>query len=217
MEYRKAVELEPVAWGVMEEHHVLLYQRGPHVEWIMVKPSTPAASAPDWKMKRVTGVNAYLALPSEDRPRHFGEDPYPEPFIAVEVSASYWERLDQDQQEGFLDHVLSWLRYDYEKGKWTIEGPEFGEFSEVLERHGFWRPDKRLQHFAETVSGQLSLLPEGVSPDAFDDTEDDQDQEVLDVAITHDGKTVHTNTDAMRKLGEHIEGSGVLEGVLNDQ
>lgn len=192
-EYRKANEVETVAQEVMSENHALLDQRGPHTEWIMVKPSTPAATVPDWKMRKIQGVNAYLALP--EKPARFGEDPYPTPFIAVEVSERYWERLDEDQREGFLDHILSWLRYDYEKGKWSIEGPEFGEFSEVLERRGFWRPDQRLQRFAETVSEQLSLLPEV-------EEEPDEDHENLDVSITHNGRTVHTNTDTTRKIGE---------------
>lgn len=179
MEFRKATEVETVAREVMSENHALLDQRGPHVEWIMMKPSTPAASVPDWKMRKIQGANAYLAL--TEKPVRFGEDPYPTPFIAVEVSERYWERLDEDQREGFLGHVLSWLSYDYEKGKWTIEGPEFGEFSEVLGRRGFWRPGHRFQRFAETVSEQLSLLPE-TSPE-MDEEPDEEPDENLDIAL----------------------------------
>lgn len=35
MEFRKATEVETVAREVMGEHHVLLDQRGPRIEWIM--------------------------------------------------------------------------------------------------------------------------------------------------------------------------------------
>lgn len=192
-EYRTAPEIEEVAYEVMGEHHALLDQRGPHVEWVMTKPSTPSGSVPDWKIRKITGIHAYLA--GEDKPEEFGGFPQTSPFIVVEVSGRWWGRLSEEQRPGFCDHVLSHLSYDYEKDQWTIEGPEFGEFSEVLERHGFWRPDKRLQRFAETVSEQLSLLP--------DESElEDDDQEVLDVSITHNGRTVHTDTDTMRKIAE---------------
>lgn len=204
-EYRSAAEVERIADKVMGEHHALLDQRGPLIEWVMTKPSTPAGSVPDWKMRKITGIHAYLAL--DEKPDEFGGFPHAESFIVVEVSERWWNRLSEEQRPGFCDHVLSHLRYDYEKQAWTIEGPEFGEFSEVLERQGFWRPDKRLQRFAETVSEQLSLLPEEPQPE-------DEDglaplaSENLSVSITHGGRTVETDTDTMRKLaeGDFVEG-----------
>lgn len=198
-EYRSAAEVEGVADKVMGEHHALLDQRTQRgIEWVMTKPSTPSGTLPDWKMRKITGIHAYLTL--DEKPDEFGGFPHAESFIVVEVSERYWNRLSEEQRPGFCDHVLSHLRYDYEKQAWTIEGPEFGEFPEVLERHGFWRPDKRLQRFAETVSEQLSLLPE--EPEHGEADNEGSGGENLSVSITHGGRTVETDTDTMGKLAE---------------
>ena len=119
-----------------------------------------------------------------------------EPFITVEVSQEFWTKLKKTAGErGFCDHVVSHLVYDYEKETWSVEGPRFGEFVGVLERHGFWRPGKDYKEFAETVSEQLSLLPD----DPSEAVEGDPNFGDMDVSITHNGRTVHTSAEAMRQ------------------
>lgn len=190
-DYRRTLKVRDIAEGVIEEHHELLSKRGPRMEWVLTRPSTPSARVPDFKIRKVTGVNAFLAAGMSDS-FVFQSDP----FIAVEVSESFWAMLEKrGGEQGFVDHVLSHLVYDFEKETWSIEGPQFGEFKPVLQRHGFWRPGKEYKQFAEVVSEQLSLLPE-------DDEDADEAPENLEVSITHDGQTVHTDTYIMRKSGE---------------
>ncbi len=205
-EYKRAPEVERIALEVMEKHHSTLEQRGPRIEYVFTKSSSSSGSVSDWKLRRITGIHAYCALPT--KPDNFGFPP--SPFLVLEVSTMWWALLDGDggRKEAFLDHVLEHLTYDYEKGAWPIEKPEFGEFPNVLKRRGFWRPDNRLKRFAKTMGEQLSLLDEEPEEDQEDEGEDageeDGSGEAFDVSITHGGRTVETNTETLRKTGAEM-------------
>lgn len=194
MQHRTAKEIEAVAREVMAEHHALLDQRGPRVEWVMTKPEKDSQSAPDFKIRQVKGIHAYLALDEREKPDDWGfENGNPvRSFVAVEVSEWFWQVLDEGQREALCDHVCAHLQYDYEKGTWRVEGPEFGEFEEVLERRGFWRPDRRLRRWAEGVSEQLSLLDESFVGGEASLTEHGPNGEKVDA-----------------ETGEVLEGAGV--------
>lgn len=153
MDYRRAPEIEEVARELIEEHHEVLRDHEPRIEYVMVRASGKT-DPPNWRMRKVAGVQAFLA---SGRSEEWGSAV--EPIVVVEVAWWWWAILDEEQRAGFVDHCLHHLRCDFEKGTWSIEGPEFGEFRTVLERHGFWRPGKAFQKFAATVSEQLSLLP----------------------------------------------------------
>lgn len=203
--YKRADQVESMAKAVMEEHYPILDQRGPRFEYVMTKPNSASGSVPDWKIRKITGIHAYVAL--SVKPEEFGY--HVEPFVVIEVSESYWSLLREvERREAFLDHVLGHFWYDYEKGAWSVEGPEFGEFAEVLKRRGFWRPDHRLRRFARTMSEQLSLLDdEALEADVVghevveeEGEEGEAPQESFDVSITHSGRTAHTNTETLRKM-----------------
>lgn len=158
-DYRLAPEVREVAERLIEAYHEELESSAPRIEYLMTRPSGAgkSGSVPNWKMRKIAGVHAFLATAPERVPERFGTPAIA--FFVVEVSSSWWVLLTPEQQQGFVDHVLSHLVYDHEKGDWSIRPPEFGEFSEVLERHGFWRPGDAFKEFAGTVSEQLSLLP----------------------------------------------------------
>ena len=202
-DYRTAPEIRDVANGVIEEHHELLESRGPRIEWIATRPSTDSGKVPDFKIRKISGVNAFLASPGAMSDSF---DYQADPFVAVEVSALFWAALvKKGGERGFVDHVCSHLVYDFEKESWTIEGPQFGEFVGVLERHGFWRPGKDYREFAGAVAEQLSLLPE--EPEADED---------LDVTLTFGDKTIETSTGRMRRVSEGLA-DGSIELAPNGE
>lgn len=201
-EYKLAPEVQAVALKVMEVHHPTLEQRGPRIEYVFTKPSSSSGRVPDWKIRKIGGIHAYCALPT--KPDDFG---FPAAaFIVLEVSTGWWEQLDAEREEAFLDHVLSHLSYDYEKGAWSIAGPEFGEFPNVMKRRGFWRPDNRLKRFARTMGEQLSLLDQEADGDGVEEEagEEEASGENLQVSITHKGRTVETDTDTMRQVAAGV-------------
>jgi hypothetical protein len=224
MEYRASVEVERTAREIMEKHHELLDRKGPRIVYLLTKPSKLGGKEPRWKLRRVTGLNAFLSAGVDGLPDRFLHTE--QSLVVLEVSQFFWNTLDEDQRRGFLDHALSHL--DYDKDAWSIEGPEFGEFPGVLERHGDWRPEDSFKKFATRLSMQPSLLlgledEEGEEGEEAGEAADGQ--EVLDVSITHKGRTVHTDTETMRKLAEgdfvagpngekvDAETGEVLEGV----
>lgn len=198
-DYKSARDVEYVAEKVMEEHYPILEQRGPRIEYVFTRPSSPSGSVLDWKIRRIGGIQAYCAL--RTKPDDFG---FPaEPFLVLEVSTKWWALLDGEREEAFLDHVLAHLKFDYEKNAWSIEKPEFGEFPHVLKRRGFWRPDKRLKRFARFVNEQLSLFDGDDEGDEEDGEEPDREEaegENVRVSITHGGRTVETDTDTLGRV-----------------
>ncbi len=209
-DYRSAPEIRDVADEVIEEHHELLEQRGPRIEWIMTRPSSPSGKVPDFKIRKVTGVNAFLAGARSDDWLYQAS-----PFVAVEVSSLFWAVLvNGGGERGFLDHVVSHLVYDYDKDAWVIEGPRFGEFEGVLERHGFWRPGKDYRRFAGVVAEQLSLLPDEPEEDLDDRDQDREngDGENVPVSLTFGDTTVETDTDAMRHVSEGLADGSIKLG-----
>ena len=208
MQHRKANEVAAVARGVMAEHHPLLDQRGPRIEWVFTRPESPSGKCPDFKIRKVSGLGAYLALSESEKPDRWG---FPvSPFVAVEVSERFWGYLDEAQREAMCDHLLAHLTFDHDKGAWTVEGPEFGEFEGVLARRGFWRPDRRLRRFADRVAEQLSFADAEESAETpGEEVGDDED---LDVSITFGDKTVQTSTDRMRRLSEGLADGSVELG-----
>ena len=194
MEYRTAPEIENVARDLIEDYHPVIGSRGPIIDWVMVR-STGATEPRMFQIKKVTGINAFLA--ARPRPENFYTEPQAPDRVVVLVGKFPWQTMTEAQQKGLVDHMLHHLRYDADKEAWRIEPPEYGEFPEVLERHGFWRPDDTFKDFAEAVSEQLSLLP-----DEDREKPESADQESLDVSITANGRTVHTNTETMRKIAE---------------
>jgi hypothetical protein len=184
MQYRRSPEVEEVAHELVEDHHSMLRNHGPRIVYVMTKPPKDPEAGKDYAVRKVSGVNAFLA--QSKLPEEFGWDAGE--LAVIEVKEHYWQRLKAAQQAGLVDHLLSHLSYDLEKDSWTIEGPEFGEFPEVLKRHGFWKPGASMKNFAAVVSEQLSLLEpldegEGYSATSEDSTDAERSVNALGDAI----------------------------------
>ncbi len=159
MEYRQAPEVKAIAESLVWDYHEDLADDGPHIEYVMTRSGGSKAPRRMFRIRKITGLHAYLASEAARKPERFAE-PQAEPFVVVEVAEFWWGALSADQRKGMVDHILSHLVYDADAGTWSIEPPQYGEFPGVLDRHGFWRPDDSFKDFAQAVSEQLSLLPE---------------------------------------------------------
>lgn len=61
-------------------------------------------------------------------------------FVIV-IGSDVWHALQADQQAAVVDHELCHCAFD-DSGNPTIRLHDYEEFSEVVQRHGFWRKDR---------------------------------------------------------------------------
>ncbi len=200
MLYRSAPEIEEVAEGIIEQCHEHLEYAG--IEYVMTdKESRSKGRAVYGRVRLISGLNAFLA---GIKPAQYGSGL---PFFVIEVAQPWWQVLrGEGQREGLVDHLLSHCRRDEETEAWMVVPPEYGEFPEVLKRRGFWRPGDSLKEMAEVLSGQLSLLPPEEDRNAG---EEEASGENLQVSITHNGRTVETDTETMNRMAAGEVPSGV--------
>ena len=140
MEYRLANEVREVAEDLIFEHHDELAEKGPRIEYVMTRSTGRSAKPTPSRVRKVSGLNAFLALDEASKPERFGSAGAAQPFFVVEVGEWTWTVLTPEQRKRLVDHLGSHLALDDDAGDWRVEPPEFGEFKEVLERHGFGRP-----------------------------------------------------------------------------
>jgi hypothetical protein len=86
------------------------------------------------RAKKVTGLNAYLAESTDEQTDE------PVEFYVIELSYFYWRSLTEKQRRALIDHELCHCETD-EEGKPKMRTHDVEEFSEVIKRHGLWRPD----------------------------------------------------------------------------
>ncbi|MBN1348392.1 hypothetical protein JXJ21_03220 [candidate division KSB1 bacterium] len=56
------------------------------------------------------------------------------------VSKEDWEKVSDDIREALIDHELCHCKGNKFAG-WSIVGHDFEEFTQIIERHGFWNAD----------------------------------------------------------------------------
>jgi len=142
----------------IHEHH-------PDLEALRVDVVFDCKDTPSWgSTKRIGGLNAFLAAPK--MMRQTGVDV--EDFFVVVLNRAVWQQLTDDQKRALMDHHLCACDIEEDDAgnvKLSVVSPPFGEFTEIIDRHGVnWRPD--LQSFFRRVhrSGQLQLLDMGEQP-----------------------------------------------------
>lgn len=65
-----------------------------------------------------------------------------------------WLGLDPDQKRALVDHELCHCEYNEEMEP-TMRGHDVEEFIEIIERHGFWKP--QLRQMANAIQGRLGF------------------------------------------------------------
>ena len=90
------------------------------------------------KARKLTGLNAYLAVRSELDPL----EPASPSFFVVEIAHDVWNQLRAPERIALVDHELSHIAPDG-----SMQGHDVEEFKTIVARHGHWR--KSLKEFAE--------------------------------------------------------------------
>lgn len=73
----------------------------------------------------------------------------------IEIGLDAWADLTSDCRRILLDHELChFAGQDLDTGRWGLVGHDVEEFTQIVRRHGLWRPD--LQTFGAAVQ-QLAL------------------------------------------------------------
>ena len=100
--------------------------------------------------------------------------------FVIEIAESIWATLDSNQRKALIDHELCHCKYDSDKEKASMRAHDFEEFTEIVERRGFWNPklfmarDKFAQAVQDELPG-LEVKPKGnvsaLSPEAVTRTQ----------------------------------------------
>jgi hypothetical protein len=158
-EYTDAPTVRRIAEKLIGQYHPHLH--GCRVEYLFVnkydkdgvRQPVESKGKQRWgQAVKVSGRNAYLASAEKNT-----GDPADLEFFVVEICAYAWQFLDEKQKEALVDHELCHLALDEDKGKGTptMRPHDVEEFSEIVKRHGLWRPD--LEQMVKIGAEQLKL------------------------------------------------------------
>lgn len=144
--YTPAPEVQAIADKLIDQYHDHL--RRVRIEYVFVTELVKKGGKLIWgQARKVSGLSAWLATPEEERSDE------PNPFFVVEIILPMWNRLEERQRIALVDHELSHFSTDYNDKPLMIPH-DLEEFTNVVRRHGLWRPE--VEFFAE-ASRQFSL------------------------------------------------------------
>lgn len=138
--YSDAGAVRFIAHRLIAEHHTHLTDV--RIEYVFRSKAATSRGAEIWgKARKLTGLNAWLATPEDDRPEPDDADGV-EPFFIIEIAQDIWNILDTAQRDALVDHELAHCRIEYtDKGaELALANHDVEEFEAILKRHGFWRP-----------------------------------------------------------------------------
>jgi predicted metallopeptidase len=125
-EYSEAAEVQEIAEKLIEKHYGFL--EGVTVVYIFRSEARKSkGKSLLGKAHKKSGLDAFLIDQGEE-------------LFVLEVAADEWKALNQKQRVALVDHVLMHFDYDDEKDQLTIRGPDLEEFTDIVKRHGLWRP-----------------------------------------------------------------------------
>ena len=174
-EYRPAPEVKEIAEPLIAEHHQHLI--GHRIEYLFRDAAresngmTVLGTASVVKGRQaflarssmlIADTGEILSLDSDD----FVE---PAPFFVIEIASDTWGEDDPDghrygltdaQRIALVDHELCHCRVA--KGKLKMRAHSIEEFTDIVRRHGLWKPD--VQWFADVAKGAKSLPFESGGP-----------------------------------------------------
>ena len=130
-------------------------------------------------------------------PETYEDQPYD--IFVIEVSEEVWDHLKLPAKKALIDHELAHCEIETDEDGRTslaIRGHDVEEFEAIVKRHGLWKQD--VEDLVRAGAEQLSLDALEEAVDAA--TQEDEERENLDVSITHNGRTVHTNTATLGRM-----------------
>jgi hypothetical protein len=145
-EYTAAPDVEKIARKLITDHHDhLTYVR---IEYVFISEPAKSRGKVVWgRAKKVSGLNAWLATPKDQRE---GE---PQSFFVMEIAKPIWLKLKEEARRALVDHELCHFSTD-EDNQPTLISHDLEEFISVVRRHGLWRPE--IEFFVE--AGQQGKL-----------------------------------------------------------
>lgn len=150
-EYWPATEAERLGRDLIRKHHDHLSEV--RVDYVFRdKASKSNGKTVFGKARKISGLQAYLAVPEEERRR----DTFIEDFFVVELAADVWACLTDEQKVALVDHELSHCGIDVDEKSseetLATRPHDLEEFRAIVERHGLWQPD--LELFAKTLAAR---------------------------------------------------------------
>lgn len=146
-EYWWADEPKRIAEDLIPKNHDHLIEFTDQIRYVFRDKAAKSNGKQVWgKARKVSGLNAFIAGgPGE--------------FHLVEFAADIWDRLSPRSKRALVDHELCHLNVEEEEKDGelvtvlTIKAHDIEEFTEIVQRHGFWRPD-----LIDFVSGNAEQL-----------------------------------------------------------
>ncbi|HYQ69657.1 putative metallopeptidase [Actinophytocola sp.] len=142
-EYWRAPEVEKIARKLIGKHHEHLNRHDVRVRCLFRDPAARSHGRLVYgKASKVSGRTAYLVgLEHNDRL----DDDGPVDFFLIEIAYDPWQGLTERQRIALVDHELCHLEVelpeDSDKDRTlSLRGHDLEEFTEVVKRHGLWRP-----------------------------------------------------------------------------
>lgn len=139
--YWRAPEVEAIARELIPKHHEHLGRHDVTVRCLFRNPAARSKGRLVYgKARKVAGLTAYLV--GLEHAEVLGDEPVD--FFVVEVAYEPWQGLTERQRRALVDHELCHLDVEIsdsdEDRKLVLRGHDLEEFSEVVKRHGLWRP-----------------------------------------------------------------------------
>lgn len=161
MEYRIAEEPARIGRELMEAHHEHLL--GVRVDFLYMNKTPKSKGRDVWgRAKKVSGLNAFLALGPRYMPETYEDQPYD--LFVIEVSEEVWKHLKPAARRALVDHELAHCDIETDEDGRTslvVRGHDVEEFEVVVKRHGLWKQD--VEDLVRAGAEQLTL-------DAIDET-----------------------------------------------
>lgn len=167
--YSYAPDVEAIAVRLIVQHHTHLIDNGHvRIEYLFRSEAQETNGRTVWgKARKVSSINAFLALPKDEACEDIAEAPEIEPFFVIEIAADVWGTITAKQRVALVDHELSHCRIKHNNQDGNVvlfvAPHDVEEFQGVIRRHGLYKSD--VEHFAKIAADalheQMSLLESG--------------------------------------------------------
>ena len=156
--YNRAPEVEEMGRDLVDLYH-------PHLEGVPIRYlfKNQASKRGNWMVQGtcqlVQGAMAFLSTPEEEvRSMRMvqGDEAMPWYFLIV-IAEDLWEEMSPAEKRALVDHELCHAAIHSETGLPMMREHDLEEFSEIVERHGGWKPN--LVHFAGAVLARAKTKP----------------------------------------------------------
>jgi len=160
--FREAPDVKRIADELIPQHHEHLLLQADEIRYVF-RSDTPISKGRFvlGKARKVGGLSCYLANAEPEAPNGFEDHEIADMFV-IEISEAMWDQLSAAGRIALVDHELCHRAMDVDEAEGTVKrairGHTVEEFTEIVHRHGLWRPE--LERFAQHMP-QLTLPLDG--------------------------------------------------------